>query len=88
MMECKLGLSLWRWQSGITSGIIAECGGACATCHVYVDEVWVHKLPPDGDERGMRKFVNDSRGTSRLSRQIRMPKHLDGLGVTTPADQG
>ena len=28
-------------------GIDADCGGACAcaTCHVYVDEKWINKLP-------------------------------------------
>ncbi|MBT5560392.1 MAG: 2Fe-2S iron-sulfur cluster binding domain-containing protein, partial [Proteobacteria bacterium] len=28
-------------------GILAECGGACscATCHVYVDEAWLGKIP-------------------------------------------
>ena len=28
-------------------GIVAECGGACAcaTCHSYIDEAWIDKLP-------------------------------------------
>ena len=28
-------------------GIDADCGGsmACATCHVYVDEKWLDKIP-------------------------------------------
>ena len=35
-------------------GIDADCGGgmACATCHVYVKEQWLDKLPAkeDGEE--------------------------------------
>ena len=29
-------------------GIIAECGGSCscATCHCYIDEAWLDKVPP------------------------------------------
>ena len=32
-------------------GILAECGGACscATCHVYVDEAWIDKIPAADD---------------------------------------
>ena len=32
-------------------GIDADCGGsmACATCHVYVDEKWIDKIPKAED---------------------------------------
>jgi 2Fe-2S ferredoxin len=72
-------------------GIVAECGGACAcaTCHVYVDEAWYEKLnPPDAAELQMLEFAGEPRPTSRLSCQIRVREHLDGLTVTTPAWQG
>ncbi|MBM5786566.1 MAG: 2Fe-2S iron-sulfur cluster binding domain-containing protein, partial [Pelagibacterales bacterium] len=29
------------------NGIDADCGGscACATCHIYIDDQWLEKLP-------------------------------------------
>ena len=32
-------------------GIVAECGGACAcaTCHSYIDDAWMDKMPPMDD---------------------------------------
>lgn len=65
--------------------IKAECGGACscATCHVYVDEDWVDKLPPKrDDEEDMLDEAIDVADNSRLSCQILMSEELDGLKVT------
>jgi 2Fe-2S ferredoxin len=72
------------------NGIIAECGGACscATCHVYVDEAWLDKLPaPDPLEDGMLDCVLDRRPNSRLSCQIRVSGDLDGIKVQVPDSQ-
>ena len=72
-------------------GIEAECGGACAcaTCHVYVDEAWVSKLPKaEQMEEDMLDFAFDVQPTSRLSCQITVKPELDGLTVTTPETQG
>jgi len=72
-------------------GIEAECGGACscATCHVYVDEAWLDRLPPMGeDEEGMLECTAaERRPNSRLSCQISMDDELDGLVVRTPETQ-
>jgi 2Fe-2S ferredoxin len=71
-------------------GIIAECGGACscATCHVYVDSVWLEKMPaPDALEDGMLDCVLDRHPNSRLSCQIQVTEELDGLVVSVPEDQ-
>ena len=43
-------------------GIEADCGGACAcsTCHVYVDDAWVDRLPPkEMMEQDMLDFAWD-----------------------------
>lgn len=72
-------------------GIEAECGGACAcaTCHVYVADDWVEKLPKaEQMEEDMLDFAFDVRPSSRLSCQIKVKPELDGLTVTTPEKQG
>jgi 2Fe-2S ferredoxin len=73
------------------SGIEAECGGACAcaTCHVYVDDSWVEKLPKaESMEEDMLDFAYDVRPTSRLSCQLRVTAEIDGLVLHTPEQQG
>jgi 2Fe-2S ferredoxin len=63
----------------------AECGGACAcaTCHVYVDEAWVDRIPAaQQQEIDMLDFGVAVQENSRLSCQIKMNAELDGLTVT------
>jgi 2Fe-2S ferredoxin len=71
-------------------GIEAECGGACAcaTCHVYVDEAWTERVgKPDVMEEDMLDFAYEPKPVSRLSCQIKMTDHLDGLVVHVPERQ-
>ena len=71
-------------------GIDADCGGgmACATCHVYVNEDWLDKLPikEDGEE-DMLDMAFEPKNNSRLSCQLIVSDELDGLKVTTPTQQ-
>jgi 2Fe-2S ferredoxin len=72
------------------SGIVAQCGGACAcaTCHVYVKESWLPKLqPPEDMEEGMLETAWEPRANSRLSCQVQITEALDGLEVTVPEHQ-
>ena len=72
------------------SGIDADCGGsmACATCHVYVEEKWLNKIPKAEDaEIDMIDMAYEPKKNSRLSCQIIMSDELDGLEVTTPEKQ-
>jgi 2Fe-2S ferredoxin len=65
--------------------IKAECGGACAcaTCHVYVDDEWLDRLPEKDDEEvDQLAYLPDRRPNSRLSCQMLMSDELDGLKVT------
>ena len=71
-------------------GIDAECGGsmACATCHVYVEEKWLDKLPkPEEAEVDMIDMAFEPKKNSRLSCQLIVSDELDGLKVTTPSKQ-
>lgn len=65
--------------------IKAECGGccACATCHVYVEEEWLVKLPDmRDDEEEMLDEAFDIQDNSRLSCQLIMEEKYDGLRLT------
>ncbi len=71
-------------------GIDADCGGsmACATCHVYVEEKWLNKLPKAEDaENDMIDMAYNPKKNSRLSCQIILSDELDGLEITTPEKQ-
>jgi len=71
-------------------GIDADCGGgmACATCHVYVNEVWIDKLPAKEDgEEDMLDMAFEPKSNSRLSCQITISDELDGLIVNIPLKQ-
>ena len=71
-------------------GIDADCGGsmACATCHVYVEEKWLNKLPKAEDaEVDMIDMAFEPKKNSRLSCQLIVSDELNGLTVTTPSKQ-
>lgn len=72
-------------------GIVAECGGACAcaTCHAYIDESWLSRLPKMDDmEDAMLDAAMDRRSNSRLSCQIELSDELDGLIITVADNEG
>ena len=71
-------------------GIDADCGGgmACATCHVYVKEEWLDKIPKKEDgEEDMLDMAYEPKKNSRLSCQIIVTDDLDGLVVNLPERQ-
>ena len=72
-------------------GILAECGGnaMCATCHVYVDDGWLARLPAMRDEEDalLDGAAAERLPASRLSCQIRMTPELDGLVLRLPDRQ-
>ena len=69
-------------------GIDGECGGACATCHVFVEESWRAVTgEPNANERDMIEFANGAGSGSRLSCQIKVSDDFDGLVVRMPISQ-
>ena len=90
-IEIENGLSVMEGavQNDIP-GIDADCGGgmACATCHVYVEEKWLNKIPKAEEaEVDMIDMAYEPKKNSRLSCQIIVSDELEGLVVTTPAKQ-
>ena len=70
--------------------IQAICGGeaSCGTCHVYVADDWVDRLPPiQGEEETILAFSDWREPNSRLSCQVAMTPALDGLVVEVPPEQ-
>ena len=91
-VEVPVGLTIMEGaRDNNIPGIEADCGGACAcsTCHVYVDESWVSKLPAIDDiEKDMLDFAYEPDDTtSRLTCQIQVTNDLDGLIVRMPEKQ-
>ena len=90
-IEVANGLSVMEGavQNNIP-GIDADCGGgmACATCHVYVNEEWLGKLPEKEDgEEDMLDMAYEPNKFSRLSCQLIVTEEMDGLIVSMPEKQ-
>ena len=90
-LEVEKGLTVMEGaiQNNVP-GIDADCGGsmACATCHVYVEEKWLSKLPKaEEGEVDMIDMAFEPKKNSRLSCQLIVTDEIDGLEVTTPEKQ-
>ncbi len=70
--------------------ILALCGGfaSCGTCHVYVAEEWLDRLPPmRADEQELLGFSDWRQTNSRLACQIPFTENLDGITlIVAPED--
>jgi 2Fe-2S ferredoxin len=85
IVEGRDGWTLMELLRDAGLPIAAECGGACAcaTCHVYVEEIWLDKLPPRSDaETDMLDMALAVESNSRLSCQITAKPELNGIRVT------
>ena len=92
VVDVDTGLSVMEGAiDNSIDGIDAECGGclSCATCHVYVDENWVSKLPAaeDMEIEMLDLTASEKQDNSRLSCQIEVTDEMDGLIVRMPEFQ-
>jgi len=84
-LEAETGISVMENLRDNDYEVEAICGGscACATCHIYVDDAWMDKVPEqDEDEKDLVSDEPTYKPNSRLSCQIEMTDALDGLTLT------
>jgi 2Fe-2S ferredoxin len=72
------------------NGILGDCGGACAcaTCHAYIADDWLPRLPAMDDmEDAMLDSAEARLPSSRLTCQIEVTPELDGLELTVAPNE-
>ena len=89
-VEGRVGVSVMETLRELDYGVAAICGGlcSCATCHVYIDENSMAKLPKkQSDEQELLTELSDYRAeASRLSCQVDFTEALSGIKVTIAPD--
>lgn len=89
-LQAPRGATLMEVLRDQDMGVAALCGGmcSCATCHVYVDEAWLAKLPAaHSDETDILADLPDRQSNSRLSCQLPLVPAYDGLKVTVAPEE-
>lgn len=73
------------------NGIIGDCGGslACATCHVYIEQVHRGAFPPPSEEEleMLGETASECRENSRLSCQLTLSDDIEQVLVRLPKEQ-
>lgn len=90
-VEAKSGNTIMQTAlNNQIEGIVAECGGSCScgTCHCYVDEQWLDKMPEVSSvESETLECAVGVKSNSRLSCQITVTDDMDGLVIRLPETQ-
>lgn len=72
-------------RHGIEMEGACEASLACTTCHVYVDEKFIDKLPEaEEKEEDLLDMAPYLKENSRLGCQIKLQKELEGMKLTLP----
>jgi ferredoxin, 2Fe-2S len=84
-LEAAAGQSLKDALKGAgVAEILGLCGGfaSCGTCHVFVAEDWLDRVPPmRADEDELLGYSDWREPNSRLACQISFTEALDGISV-------
>lgn len=86
-LDAPEGTSLMELLRDEDMDVEGTCGGicSCGTCHVFINESWLGKLPEVGeDEEMMLEAIGEVvevKSNSRLSCQIPLTDELDGLEI-------
>ena len=89
-LDAPNGSSLMEPLRDMDDGVAAICGGmcSCATCHVYIDDEWVAKVPPPmSDETDMLGDLTTRKPNSRLSCQVQLNDSLSGIKVSVAPEE-
>ena len=71
-------------------GVAAVCGGllSCGTCHVFIGDGWLDKLPLiDPEEQDLLDEFDCTQQNSRLSCQLKLQASHEGLQLTIAPDE-
>ncbi len=88
-VEGKSGWTLLDIAHKFDVDIEGVCGGgmACSTCHVFVNEKFLDKIPPiSEEEEAILEYAAGRKANSRLGCQIILSDELDGLEVQLPEE--
>lgn len=83
----KIGQTLMSVALAAGIEMEAACDGncACSTCHVYIDNKFLDKLPPASEEEeDMLDLALFLQPNSRLACQIKLDTHLEGMRFDLP----
>ena len=83
-LNADSGMNLMEIIRDAGMNIEAACGRccACATCHIYVSDKWISKLPQaNEDEEAMLDQTFHVKKNSRLACQIEFNEDLDKIEV-------
>ena len=89
-LDAPNGSSLMEPLRDMDDGVAAICGGmcSCATCHVYIDDEWLAKVPPPmSDETDMLGDLTTRKPNSRLSCQVQLNDSLSGIKVSVAPEE-